>query len=223
MIIGIGNKARQGKDTAGEYLNKEYGFQILHFADPIYDECRKCRIYYKNGSNIFYLKPPDEDFCVYEDPPEHMKRWIREKGEKKDNLPFDTDYVYTGMKNKDSIILQFWGTDFRRKRFGGDFWLKKIKKILENNAEKDYVLPDVRFKNEAKLVKSLGGVIWRIIRPGYKIKDRKTSHTSETEMDNYDYDKVIINDGTIEDLYKKVDRTYLELRKEYEFSKKKNT
>ena len=211
MIIGIGNKARQGKDTAGNYLQRNYGFTILHFADPIYSECRKCRIYYKKSLNIFYLKPPDEDYFKYENPPEHVIKWIERKGEKQEGLPFESDIVYTGMKEKDSVVLQFWGTDFKRKIYGWDYWLKKVEGILINNRGRDYCLPDVRFKNEAELIKSLGGVVWRVVRPEYNITDRKTSHTSETEMDRWNYDAVIINDGTIPDLHRKVDEEYKKL------------
>ena len=125
---------------------------------------------------------------------------------------FDSDIIYTGMKSKDSILLQFWGTDFRRKVCGWDFWLKKIEKILTADSEKNFCLPDTRFVNEAKLIKSLGGYVWRVIRPDYNVTDRKTSHTSETELDSWDYDTVIINDGTIPDLHKKVDEEYSKLR-----------
>ncbi|MFC1725019.1 hypothetical protein ACFL4T_05280 [candidate division KSB1 bacterium] len=212
MIIGIGNKARQGKDTAGAYLQRKYGFNILHFADPIYDECRKCNILFNREKGIFYLKPPDENYYVFENPPPHVIGWIEENGESRDDLPFNSDIIYTGMKNKDSIVLQFWGTDFRRKIYGWDFWLKKIEKILLDNREKDYCLPDTRFINEAELIKSLGGYVWRVIRPEYNVTDRKTSHTSETELDNWDYDIVMINSGTIPDLYGKVDEEYSKLR-----------
>lgn len=37
LKIGFGYKARSGKDTAAEFLQKQYGGQIFKFAQPIYD------------------------------------------------------------------------------------------------------------------------------------------------------------------------------------------
>lgn len=41
MVIGIGNKARSGKDTLADYLCGVYGAQKIRIAAPLYDECRK--------------------------------------------------------------------------------------------------------------------------------------------------------------------------------------
>ena len=35
--LGFGYKARSGKDTAAEYLKKQYGGEIFKFAEPIYE------------------------------------------------------------------------------------------------------------------------------------------------------------------------------------------
>lgn len=37
LRIAFGYKARSGKDTAAEYLQKQYGGEIFKFAQPIYD------------------------------------------------------------------------------------------------------------------------------------------------------------------------------------------
>jgi len=54
----------------------------------------------------------------------------------------------------------------------------------------------LRFRNEAEQVKLHNGKIIRINRPGL-VSD---SHISETEMDDYEFDYVINNDGTLEQL-----------------------
>ena len=39
MIIGLGYKARVGKDTVGDYLVKNHGFVRLGFADALKNGC----------------------------------------------------------------------------------------------------------------------------------------------------------------------------------------
>jgi len=39
MIVGLGFRARSGKDTVGEYLQKEYGFERIAFADALKRGC----------------------------------------------------------------------------------------------------------------------------------------------------------------------------------------
>lgn len=39
-MIGLGHKARHGKDTAAKILSKEFGAQRFSFADDIYAVCR---------------------------------------------------------------------------------------------------------------------------------------------------------------------------------------
>jgi len=69
----------------------------------------------------------------------------------------------------------------------------------------NWIISDVRFPNEAKSIKDREGVLIRIIRP--LTEDKIISnHESENALDHYnDWDYVINNDGSIEDLYHKVE------------------
>lgn len=65
----------------------------------------------------------------------------------------------------------------------------------------NWVITDVRFPNEAKSIKERGGIIIRVNR----YTGLKDNHISETALDNYnDFDYVIDNNGTIDDLIEKV-------------------
>ncbi|MFC1562847.1 hypothetical protein ACFL4Z_02210 [candidate division KSB1 bacterium] len=216
MIIGIGNKARQGKDTAADFLKRRYGFIVIHFADALYDECKNCTILYSERERAFYMRCYDEDYSKFINLPKHIVRWIKSKGIKESGLPFDAQFIYKGMREKDSSLLQFWGTEFRRKLFEWDYWVNKVKDIIDKAPDKDYVIPDTRFRNEARFIKVYGGEVWKVIRPNYDIIDRDPRHKSEVDLDNWRYDEVIINDETIEELYKKVDEVYQRRKKLYE-------
>jgi dephospho-CoA kinase len=63
--------------------------------------------------------------------------------------------------------------------------------------EQDYVITDVRFINEATMLQSIHGQIWRVERPGVVAVN---SHVSESEMDNYIVDCIIDNSGALESL-----------------------
>jgi hypothetical protein len=80
-------------------------------------------------------------------------------------------------------------------------WVALTMSQIKDPHEGRYVITDVRFPNEAAAIQSQGGQIWRIERPGV---DAANAHVSETAMDPWLFDETIINDGTIEDLVKKI-------------------
>ncbi len=213
MIIGIGNKARQGKDTAAIHLNKVFGFKVIHFADALYEECRGVKAFYDEGKNCIYIETVDEPVYEFKNPLESGIDWIKAKGHKKDGLPHNAQWFYDGMKEKDPALLQFYGTEFRRKKFAWDYWVDRVRDVISKSPQHNYVIPDTRFKNEAAFIKEIGGEVWRVIRPEYNLLDRDPNHTSEIDLDSWEFDETILNDGSIEDLWKKVDKLYLEKTK----------
>ncbi len=64
-----------------------------------------------------------------------------------------------------------------------------------------WCITDMRFANEYDFIKSKGGILIRINRPGVPQND----HPSETSLDNFKFDYVIDNNGTIEDFEKKIE------------------
>lgn len=66
-----------------------------------------------------------------------------------------------------------------------------------------WIVPDMRFENELKLIKELNGVSIKI-RRGQKTMN----HPSENEIDNLTTDFVILNQGSIEDLSNKLYPVY---------------
>jgi hypothetical protein len=63
------------------------------------------------------------------------------------------------------------------------------------------VLTDVRYENEAEAVRSHGGQIWRVTRPG----TAADGHSSETTVDAIRPNFYLRNDGSFEALYAQVD------------------
>jgi hypothetical protein len=100
-------------------------------------------------------------------------------------------------------MLQIIGTDCMRDTFNKQVWIKAC--LLEiKNKPGNYIITDCRFDNEADAIKEIGGYVIRINRKNNPIaaaSGRDLNHPSETGLDNYNnFDYVINNDGTLEDL-----------------------
>lgn len=66
----------------------------------------------------------------------------------------------------------------------------------------NWFISDLRFPNELEAIKKHKGLVIKVVNPRIINND---THESETALDNYtDWDYVIVNDGTIGDLYNEV-------------------
>jgi hypothetical protein len=87
-------------------------------------------------------------------------------------------------------LLQHHGTEVRRKQDPG-YWVKAMKaaidrdrRFAENYQAPSYVIDDVRFENEARMVKDLGGVLIRIQPYPEWVPGPHADHISETDLDD---------------------------------------
>jgi hypothetical protein len=96
-------------------------------------------------------------------------------------------------------LLQVFGTEVGRDMFGENFW---VDLVLNNLRSFHTVISDVRFTNEADAIRAKGGKIWRVNRKGV---GPVTGHSSEINLDWYDFDLIINNDNDIESLNKQID------------------
>lgn len=95
-------------------------------------------------------------------------------------------------------MMQWWGTDFRRNLYGSDYWVLQWGNMLNNKVTYPHVVvaTDVRFVNEATIVRNLGGKLIRVTNP----RTKSDGHASEVEQDALVVDKTINNVGTIQEL-----------------------
>ena len=100
-------------------------------------------------------------------------------------------------------LQQVLGTILREK-LHPDIWIFPVLKFARNNPDTVCVISDCRFQNEATLIKEAGGVIIRLNRKNRNIGTRDPNHISETDLDDYPYfDLIIDNDGTVEEMIKR--------------------
>ena len=72
--------------------------------------------------------------------------------------------VSTGFEVTPRLVLQKFGTECMREGFFDGIWVSLVKQQVTKNPGKNWVIPDVRFPNEIKMIKEVGGWIWRVKR-----------------------------------------------------------
>ena len=90
---------------------------------------------------------------------------------------------------------QFIGTDLFRLQFDGDVWVKIIQDRMSKNVS--YIITDVRYDNEAKMIKAMGGEIIKVVRSGMPDSD---NHLSEQGINMHLVNGIIYNDGDLASL-----------------------
>lgn len=104
-------------------------------------------------------------------------------------------------------LLQKMG-DSMRVAVHSDFWIINMKRRIKThkkNGDDLIVISDVRYINEAKMIKDLGGIM---IRTNRENADKITNpeHISENEMKNYtEWDHYLDNNGSYQGLYTQID------------------
>lgn len=98
-------------------------------------------------------------------------------------------------------LLQRLGTEAGRNLLGENVWVDPTLALITPGH--NYVIPSVRFNNEAERIRQLGGYIYRIDRPGTgPINSHATEHGVAHEL----LDGIIPNNTTITGLQKRIAR-----------------
>ena len=124
-------------------------------------------------------------------------------------------------------ILQYWGTEVCRRAFHDDIWIAAVEHKLSKSQD-DIVISDCRFPNEIAAIKQQNGLVIRVKRgpdpewyrhaeavnagPRFigwalsksKMEDYKI-HPSETSWIGSDFDHVIDNNNSLDELYSQID------------------
>lgn len=198
MIIGITGLKGAGKDSVAEVLINEFGYHKMAFADTLKD---MVAVAFGWDRKMLEGTTP-EDREVREKPDEF---WSKE----------------LGRQFSPRNALEIFGTNLLRDHFYINFWIACLKKRLKDLGYDKVVITDVRFANEIKAIRELGGEIWRVTRGDnpkwfniaayhnlyepekpFTITGVHASEYSWQGIDNPDF--FISNNETLEDLHNKV-------------------
>jgi hypothetical protein len=107
-------------------------------------------------------------------------------------------------------MLQTLGTEWGR-AYKEDMWINCL--IMRASTwTAPVVVSDIRFKNELEAIKRNDGKLIRVVRPETDAAAQDVglkNHASESEQLSFfddQFDFILENTGTLEELYKKVDR-----------------
>ena len=211
MIVGITGFIGSGKDTVAKMLVEKGAVQDI-FAAPLKDLC----------ASVF--------------------GWPRDmlQGDTVESRDFreTPDMYWTRKLGIDQftprLALQLLGTEIMRTHFNQDIWLDSLEYRIRKNEQQDtmVVVSDCRFKNELDLIKELNGIVVHVIRdelpewyetavhankgsvPAKHTMETRFAkvHASEWKWVGYDFDFVIKNSGTLEDLQTEVDSMYSDMQ-----------
>lgn len=89
-------------------------------------------------------------------------------------------------------VLQTLGTEWGRQLIHPDLWVMCAEHYL-NSVDDDVVIDDVRFENEASLIRRMHGVVIHLRRPGLIDND---AHASEAGIEMHADDVIVYNHGS---------------------------
>lgn len=106
----------------------------------------------------------------------------------------DREYINTHKENF-RLIMQGWGTDFRRNLCGEDYWIEKwsskVSYMLSEMPNCTIIAPDVRFQNEVDVVHKMGGIVIGIQMLNFPARPTDGHESESTRLDYCDH--TIIN------------------------------
>jgi hypothetical protein len=189
--IGLIGKARSGKDSAAAHLVHRHAYTRLAFADPL------------------------KEMALRVDPLASTKY----DGTKMDQNRLSSIVGRIGWESAKEIpevrrTLQRLGQ--AQREHDEDYWVNVLRRSL-NGAERwnmPVVVSDVRYRNEALMLRSRGFRLVRLVRPApaaitltgtdeisaRHLTDSTAQHASETELDDFAADMTLVNDGSLEAL-----------------------
>jgi|TARA_B110000495_G_C22674663_1_gene398544 hypothetical protein len=188
MLIGVVGLIGSGKGTVSDRLEQKHNFRKDSFAKSLKDAV----------SSMF-----NWDREMLEGKTDESRAW-REK----------PDVFWSKRFGKDVTprwVLQYFGTEVMRQGMHDSIW---IDSCMARYDGKPTVIADTRFENEIKIIREMGGSILLVKRgqdpdwftdyvEGNVVP--KNVHLSEYAWAKSEYDHLITNDGTLEDLHSKID------------------
>ena len=182
ILIGLAGKAGAGKTTAAQILCGNLGFERLRFADPLKEM-------------LFTL-------LEWLDVDDELQQRMIEGDLKNAATP-----LLFGKSPREA--MQTLGHEWGRSCIGENLWTACMRATIRFVRRADVadgtptliVIDDVRFQNEVDLIRSMGGVVIEVKRPGLEPVNAHASETQELEG----IEGHLWNDGPIEILRERIE------------------
>lgn len=193
-LIGFSGKMGSGKTTAALHAVETFGGTKIAFADALKEEVEAFLVSAAapyERRHIWGTVDDKAEECVIK-----IVDWVQT-----DYRPRRVFNPHITVVRGDSVsityrqLMQLWGTEYRRAE-NPNYWLDKTREKIKT-LDGLVLVDDVRYRNEADMIREMGGEVVRVERPGLPESD----HISETALDDYGgFSYHIGNDRTIEEL-----------------------
>lgn len=204
MSIGFCGKMASGKDTMGYYFKRAFAnSQKLSFGGELKKETQSFLDKVRKNNNY---KPDDMPDKLYE----QMKE-----------LALKSNKKITERTSENRTLLQLYGTEYRRSQ-NPNYWVDKVRKVIEENPDVVFYITDARFINEIEMLKEENVFLVKLEikettqkerilnRDGLLPTEEQRNHPSELECDTFkNYDMVVKSDNQLPD------ETFYEIIKKY--------
>jgi hypothetical protein len=197
-LIGVVGFISAGKDTVADYLCNFEEFRRESFASTLKDACAAVF-----GWDRVMLEGRTKEAREWR---EQVDPWWAERL----GIPHLTP----------RWILQYWGTEVCRKGFHDSIWIASLENKLRTSRD-NVVISDCRFPNEIVAIRRQGGsIVWvqrGALPEWYDVAKATNSgtfnhmataypevHCSEWAWVGTQFDQIIDNNGSIQDLYDQV-------------------
>lgn len=170
MLIGITGSAGSGKSTVADFMVREYDFIRMRFANPL--KAMLHSLLAEAGVDLLTATAMiDGD----------------KKGDVAPHLNWQTA----------RHAMQTLGTEWGRNCMGDKFWVNLAENKLVGYSDRRVVFDDVRFEDEAAMIRDNGGTIIHLTGRG----GISGSHPSEAGVVRHQNDVVVHNDGSVTKLH----------------------
>lgn len=204
-VILISGWKGSGKDSVADYLMNNHNFIKFTFAKTLKNYTSKLyniplrKFYNRNLKEKPLLKFPVKSNDKFTD--SIHKLLLKE---------FSNDLENQDLKYWTPRALIILEGSIKRS-VDSNFWVKKVMKEMEGDGlyykPELCVISDCRYKSEVKAFKEKFGKDLITIRIN-RFNTINTNDPSERDLDNYNFDYVLNNNGSLEDLYKKIDEIF---------------
>lgn len=181
-VIGLGGRLRSGKDAVADYLVAEHGFAKIGMSDALH-------------LAMLALDPVVE--AEFGHPAIRYTQAIEAIG-----------YVRTKAQYPEvRRLLQKLGTEVGRDMIGENTWVNITARAIDDHlyADRRVVVTGIRFPQELQMIHAFAGrTVW-LDRPSETAAPSAAAHASENGVNADDFDSILLNDGTLEKLYRRVD------------------
>ncbi|MEX5259938.1 hypothetical protein [Kocuria sp. CPCC 205263] len=186
-LIGLHGRKQSGKDTCGDRLVVAHGYARVAFADPL----------------RLFLTELDPLVGVRDGRLVRLATVLAEAG---GDWGLLKDEARDPVHREIRTLLQKVGNEAGKAVFGETVWADRGLETARRLGG-PVVFTDVRFDVEAEAITAAGGRVVHVVRPGAPAPE--DPHPSEAGIDPRWITAVLVNDGTVEQLWAKVDALVL--------------